>query len=235
MKKLCFIVAFFLFSCSNRENKKLLIVGKELTKLEKQMLLPKESVTLHYDLSDDSLIVVPNLSDRTILSLDLSHNQICTIVTKNLPKKLEKLNLTHNNLIGNIEISEHSITDKKIDLSYNNLTDVNIREPLSRVLLSHNDISELGLYQINVRYLDISYNPNFSNRTTSFFSKKIDTIVRKGIVNNRRMYHYPFAGIRFFSNSEAAEEAMKERDEGFVKIYSDSVEYRKVVRRPRRN
>ena len=140
MKKIYYIIpmAFLLLSCSSKENKNVLmdtLTPKELTKLEKLMLLPKDSVIAHYDLSHDSLTQIPNISKYTILSLDLSYNQIDTILAKNLPQKLEKLNLSHNKFAGIVRIHRQTISFlKEINLSYNKLTFLDCGESLFRIL-----------------------------------------------------------------------------------------------------
>ena len=238
MRKLCFIAALFLFSCNNKEDKTLLVAIKEPTKLEKLMLLPKDSVILHYDLSEDSLSGIPNLSAYTILSLNLSHNQIDTIVLKNLPEKLEKLNLSHNAFVGFIRINQYSIPNlKELDISYNKITVFSIYESVRRLILSHNELISLGFNQLNCYYLDISYNPQFSNRTTTFAPDEIDTIVRVGIANNKMLYNPTWfdGGPHLCSNVARIRKMVEERDKQFNKIYSDSIEYRKIIRTKKRN
>ena len=240
MKKIYYIIpmAFLLLSCSSKENKNVLmdtLTPKELTKLEKLMLLPKDSVIAHYDLSHDSLTQIPNISKYTILSLDLSYNQIDTILAKNLPQKLEKLNLSHNKFAGIVRIHRQTISFlKEINLSYNKLTFLDCGEPLYRILISLNNVTDMSLNHQYIRYLDISYNPNFSNRVTNFNPDRIDTIVRKGIANNREIYN-PFSskgGIMFSSSASYAKEVIRKLDEKYKNRYADSVEYRKVKRPP---
>lgn len=65
-----------LLSCQPKNNNsinKSVDVAK-LTKLEQLFLLPIDSVMCSYDLSNDSIMVFPNLSAYTIKALDLSGN-----------------------------------------------------------------------------------------------------------------------------------------------------------------
>lgn len=191
MKYLIYILLFspFLLSCrmgiKNESGKQPLT--KELTKLERLFLLPYDSVMVYYDLSNDNIENFPNLSAYTIKTLDLSGNLLDTIVPHLLPKKLEKLNLSHNRYSGQLKIKEGTICAlREIDLSYNALTNIYVGGPLYRIIVSHNDLVEVDVNHKNIQYLDISYNSNMSERVT-FNPEKIDTIVREGVADGKRL------------------------------------------------
>ena len=191
MKYLTYILLFspFLLSCrmgiKNESGKQPLT--KELTKLERLFLLPYDSVMVYYDLSNDNIENFSNLSAYTIKTLDLSGNLLDTIVPHLLPKKLEKLNLSHNRYSGQLKIKEGTIcTMREIDLSYNALTNIYVGGPLYCIIVSHNDLVEVDLNHKNIQYLDISYNSNMSERVT-FNPEKIDTIVREGVADGKRL------------------------------------------------
>jgi len=187
MKYLIYILLFspFLLSCrmgiKNESGKQPLT--KELTKLERLFLLPYDSVMVYYDNIEN----FPNLSAYTIKTLDLSGNLLDTIVPHLLPKKLEKLNLSHNRYSGQLKIKEGTICAlREIDLSYNALTNIYVGGPLYRIIVSHNDLVEVDINHKNIQYLDISYNSNMSERVT-FNPEKIDTIVREGVADGKRL------------------------------------------------
>lgn len=70
--------------------------SKKVGKLERLQRMSKGKVIPHCDLSYDNLRHFPNLSGYTIHSLDLSHNQLDTVIVACLPKGLVKLNLSYN-------------------------------------------------------------------------------------------------------------------------------------------
>lgn len=186
---LIFFVLLFLLSCHSRSKKGALecVSVTELTKLEHLLLLSSDSVMNAYDLSNDSIENFPNLSAYTIKTLDLSGNLLDTIVPHLLPKKLEKLNLSHNRYSGQLKIKEGTIcTLREIDLFYNALTNIYVGGPLYCIIVSHNDLVEVDLNHKNIQYLDISYNSNMSERVT-FNPEKIDTIVREGVADGKRL------------------------------------------------
>lgn len=159
----------------------------KLTKLEKLLLLPQDSLIFSYDLSNDSLRTFPDLSAYTIKTLDLSGNMLDTIIPHYLPKGLDKLNLSHNKYRGQLRILENSMhTLKELDISYNALKTIYIGEPLYRIIVSHNDLVEVDINHRHIQYLDISYNSNMSERVT-FSPEKIDTIIREGVADGRQL------------------------------------------------
>lgn len=159
----------------------------KLTKLEKLLLLPKDSLIFSYDLSNDSLRTFPDLSAYTIKTLDLSGNMLDTIIPHYLPKGLDKLNLSHNKYRGQLRILENSMhTLKELDISYNALKTIYVGEPLYRIIVSHNDLVEVDINHRHIQYLDISYNSNMSERVT-FSPEKIDTIIREGVADGKQL------------------------------------------------
>lgn len=159
----------------------------KLTKLEKLLLLPQDSLIFSYDLSNDSLRTFPDLSAYTIKTLDLSGNMLDTIIPHYLPKGLDKLNLSYNKYRGQLRILENSMhTLKELDISYNALKTIYIGEPLYRIIVSHNDLVEVDINHRHIQYLDISYNSNMSERVT-FSPEKIDTIIREGVADGKQL------------------------------------------------
>lgn len=159
----------------------------KLNKLEQLFLLPIDSVMCSYDLSNDSFMDFPILSAYTIKALDLSGNMLDTIIPHYLPKGLDKLNISHNRYRGQLRILENSMhTLKELDISYNALTKIYIGEPLYRIIVSHNDLVEVDINHRHIQYLDISYNPNMSERVT-FSPERIDTIIREGVANGKQL------------------------------------------------
>lgn len=159
----------------------------KLTKLEKLLLLPQDSLIFSYDLSNDSLRTFPDLSAYTIKTLDLSGNMLDTIIPHYLPKGLDKLNLSHNKYRGQLRILENSMhTLKELDISYNALKTIYIGEPLYRIIVSHNDLVEVDINHRHIQYLDISYNSNMSERVT-FSPERIDTIIREGVADGKQL------------------------------------------------
>lgn len=159
----------------------------KLTKLEKLLLLPQDSLIFSYDLSNDSLRTFPDLSAYAIKTLDLSGNMLDTIIPHYLPKGLDKLNLSHNKYRGQLRILENSMhTLKELDISYNALKTIYVGEPLYRIIVSHNDLVEVDINHRHIQYLDISYNSNMSERVT-FSPERIDTIIREGVADGKQL------------------------------------------------
>ena len=171
----------------------------KLTKLEQLFLLPIDSVMCSYDLSNDSIMDFPNLSAYTIKALDLSGNKLDTIIPHYLPKGLERLNLSNNRYKGYINIRRYTIPFlKEVDLSNNSLDSIRITEPLSRIVLAHNNLVSIRLNQKNVQYLDVSHNVHL-NRFVRFEPTLIDTVISVGVADAKKLlgpisknagYHY---------------------------------------------
>jgi Leucine-rich repeat (LRR) protein len=161
-----------LFSCQNNREQK---AGEEkelprLSKLERLMLLPADSVIEHYDLSGDSLDVFPDLSAYAIKSLDVSHNRLDTLIADYLPKEIRVLDLSHNQLKylynnGDFSLDTISLPAKlsKLDLSHNQLSelfriwDEKEAPSLSELNLSNNRLM-IVIVQSPVRKIDVSNN-----------------------------------------------------------------------------
>lgn len=191
MNKIYYVTLIFclFFSCKGKDKKEVMPVlsTKELTKLEHLFLLPPDSVIAAYDLSNDSITSFPDLSHYTIKSLDLSGNFLDTLITSFLPKKLERLNLSHNRYKGELNIAENTIPYlKELDVSYNELRGTDIKEPLYRINLSHNDVKVIFFNHDSLRYLDVSYNLRLTSPVT-FHPSKIDTVVSKGVEGGKRL------------------------------------------------
>ncbi len=111
-KRLFFILILsFLSSCKTGNKKDLPKIDslEKKTKLAKLLLLSPDSIIDTYDLSNDSITLFPDLSKYKIKSLNLSCNFLDTVIVGFLPQKLEKLNLSHNQIQGDL---------------YNDLTDI---------------------------------------------------------------------------------------------------------------
>lgn len=191
---------FFLMACKvgNKNNVVEPPVVKELTKLEKLFLLPQDSVMDYYDLSNDSIVVFPDLSGYTIKSLNLSGNLLDTLIVDFLPQKIEKLNLSHNHYKAHVCIAKNTIPFlRELNFSYNSLNCIHINEPLYRIILSHNNLSTIVLYHQNIQYLDISYNSELKERV-DFVPSLIDTIVRDGVADGKPLISKIYAGSIFW-------------------------------------
>lgn len=212
MKLITTLLLFtFLFSCidQKKQQQEEFLPEKNLSKLEQLMLLPKDSVIKHYDLSNDSIMEFPDLSDFTIKCLDLSHNLIGTLIMKYLPKEIEKLDLSYN-LLNNIfdfqfeldsaqedtlnkmdkynalEKINRSHSIREINISHNNITRVYISPDLYRIIATHNDLKNIKFSHRNIKYIDISDNPNLSN-VVAFDPNVIDTVISNNIANNKKL------------------------------------------------
>ena len=224
MKKIYFILALLLlFLCtSNRETTssekpdEVVVMEEEevivpLTKLNALLLFPPDSLIKHVDLSNDSLSFFPDLSNRRIKSLDLSHNQIDTFIIGFLPKGVEKLNLSFNSLrsfntipferippwtmeIRDMEGRMSTLTD--LNLSNNNLTAqfISTQAPVRRLDISHNDLTGVSFtYRATsdddndqvwrVNYFNIAHNPRLSSVLDVSFIV-VDTLIRNDIADN---------------------------------------------------
>ena len=113
-------------------------------------------------------------------------NLLDTIVIDNLPKKLERLNLSFNRYKGDLQIKKKSIPYlKELDMSHNDLQAIYIHEALYRILLSYNDLTIACFNHENLRYLDISYNLHMPSEVC-FEPTQIDTVIREGVAEGER-------------------------------------------------
>ena len=220
MKKIYFIlVPLFLLSCTNnrntsaeKSNEAIAVIEEKvivpLSKLNVLLLLPQDSLIKHFDLSNDSLYFFPDLSNFTIQSLDLSHNQIDTIIIRYLPKGIERLNVSFNllryfsgvrwcwdNFSEYIRDRDRVSSLTELNLSNNNLTGefTSAYSPIERLNVSHNDLVGIALdcftcptssgWQID--YLNISHNSQLSGSNVVLPEYIIlDTIIRNSIADN---------------------------------------------------
>ena len=153
-----------------------------LSKLENLYCVRPDSVMDYYDLSGDSLKEFPDLSMYVIHSLDLSHNQLDTFVPERLPLGLERLDMSHNRLKGELEVKKGSMpTLVELDLSYNRLLGIFIHESnLRRLILAHNNLCRnIAVTGKALRYLDLSYNRLLEPRRETF-PHETDTILWEG-------------------------------------------------------
>ena len=136
----------------------------------------------YYDLSGDSLTEFPDLSMYVIRSLDLSYNQLDSLVPERLPLGLERLDMSHNRLKGELEVKKGSMpTLVELDLSYNRLNGIFIHESnLQRLILAHNNLCwNVVVTGKALRYLDVSYNRLLSPNPDTF-PHETDTILWEG-------------------------------------------------------
>ena len=196
------LLSLLLFSCttSTKQSEEEIVEAK-LTKLEELLLLPTDTVMDYYDLSNDSISVFPDLSSYTIKSLNLSYNQLDTVIIDYMPRDIISLNLSNNELKGVFDFSidpkyllsfeerdkfYEKSTIREIDLSYNDLTEIHIAFLLRKIDVSHNDVDYISFDHKYIEYVDISYNPNLSNRV-GFFPNRIDTVIHNNIVNGKKL------------------------------------------------
>ena len=165
MKIIIFIgLALLLASCKQEQKPE--PVPEELTKLERLYRIRPDSVMKHYD-------------------LDLSYNLLDTIIPERLPLGIERLNLSHNRLKGRLWIEDGSMpTLRELDLSHNSLKNVSIGEDLYRIIVPYNHLKAITFSHKYIRFLDISYNSELSDRV-DFDPSEIDTIVRDGVADGK--------------------------------------------------
>ena len=226
MKKIYFIfVLLFLFSCTNNrsttsseKSDEVVVMEEEqvivpLTKLNALLLLPPDSLIKHVDLSNDSLSFFPDLSNRRIKSLDLSHNQIDTVIIAFLPQGIERLNLSFNLLrsfntahieadtgwswqeeVADIEGKMSALTE--LNLSNNHLiwSFMSRQAPIRRLNISHNDLTGIFLGccicaknnngEWHINYLNVSYNNSRMDALGLLYYVVVDTLIRNNFSGN---------------------------------------------------
>lgn len=188
MKKLLFIIlAGVFFSCKNTQpqEKEVKQEIKKISKLETLYSLPKDSIYDFYDLSNDSIKEFPDLSEYSIKMLDLSNNQIDSLVIKRLPKNIEDLNVSNNKFKGEVSID---LSLKKMNFSHNKITSFYSGKHIAKIILSHNKLEKVIFNYFDFDFLDISQNPNLSNRV-DFYPNRIDTIIYHNIANKKKLIH----------------------------------------------
>ncbi len=114
---------------------------RKISKLEQLRRLPKGSVIAYCDLSNDNIRRFPNLSAYTIKSLNLSHNQLDTIILNHLPKGLVKLDLSYNCFKNRINLR----IDPQYLLSFKDREKLYNKSLLREINLSHNQIKEVRI------------------------------------------------------------------------------------------
>ena len=200
-----FLILLLSFSCTGtgqRKQPEIEVVEEQKPgKLEQLMLLPRDSVMEHYDLSNGSIADFPDLSDYSIKSLDLSYNLLDTVIVDYLPREIVTLNLSKNSFRNiftfnidpqkQLHYSERKklyekSTIREIDLSHNRLTGIDIGFPLRKIVISHNDITYINFNHGNIEYIDISHNPNLTN-VVGFDPQMVDTIIRNNIANDKKL------------------------------------------------
>lgn len=142
--------------------------------------------------NDNHLQCIPDLTNTSLIELSAENNEISTQF--NIPETLEKLDLSYNNLnsfkIGqnltrlrklnlshnNLDIFEIHQDYLELDISYNNLTTISSKFPITNLNVRNNRICKIDLIECrdlnltfnyisnlesiyNLEYLVISYNP----------------------------------------------------------------------------
>ena len=132
------LLSLLLFSCTtSTKQSEEEIVEVKLTKLEELLLLPTDTVMDYYDLSNDSISEFPDLSSYTIKSLNLSYNQLDTLIVDYMPKGIISLNLSHNELEGAFKFR----LDPKYLLSFEERKKIYEKETLRELNLSYNKLT----------------------------------------------------------------------------------------------
>ena len=190
-------LALLLASC--KQGQKPQPIPEELTKLERLYRIRSDSVMKHYDLSNDSLTAFPDLSRYVIASLDLSLNQLDTIIPERLPLGIERLDMSHNHLKGSLWIRWKSMpTLEELNLSYNSLENISVDEELCRLIVPYNRLKNIEFDQSRMRFLDISFNLELSEKV-KFNPARIDTVVRKGVANGKPLEFMMFSEPKIIS------------------------------------
>lgn len=133
--------------------------------------LSKTDTIYKLDLSNRNFKSQPNLSEFTILELDLSNNKIASFEEKKLPKKIEVLNLSHNKLSKNIILREKR-NFKKLDFSFNKIEMFYYQTGITKILnLSNNRLADLQLLLYNTKMADtlnVANNKNLETKSWYF-------------------------------------------------------------------
>ncbi|MDO3695790.1 hypothetical protein QVZ41_13150 [Wenyingzhuangia sp. chi5] len=182
-----------MLSCTGataQENKNIKSVEEIISKLN-----PLDTINL-LDLSYKNIIELPDLSKFKVRKLDISHNNLDTLILKNLPKYLVNLDVSHNKLKKEyLFISPKSgCLDyiKQINLSNNEIEVIGFSflRFIERINVSNNKLHTIGLSDEKLKYLDISNNKKLSN-IVNFFPTDIDTIIRDHIANDAPLITNP--------------------------------------------
>lgn len=150
-----------------------------------------DSVMDCYDLSGDSIREFPDLSGYTIRTLDLSHNLLDTLPPGYLPRGLERLDLSHNRLAGEVELDSRSFPVlRELDLSHNRVVGFMSDIPFRKLILAHNRLD----YHVRLsasQYLDLSHNPHMY-RHLPFEPTLADTFISTGCPHLDSYYKEPW-------------------------------------------
>lgn len=202
MKKYIFCLLLFptiiFLSCNS-------FYSKDSRKIDTQEIVSRLSTndTINLlDLSNQNLKEIPDLSNYKIRKLDISNNNLDSLLISNLPSFLCELDASNNNIsnklnfisVGNDEKKLKTNTSrylKKINLSHNRIEGITFymhESEIDSIILSNNNLTELNLYlkSKKINYLDISFNKNFSNIIT-FNPNHIKTIKAKNIANSEKL------------------------------------------------
>ncbi|WP_413999282.1 hypothetical protein ACMDB5_01550 [Flavobacterium sp. W1B] len=174
-----------------QENKNTKSIEQILSKLDS-----RDTIQL-LDLSYKNIKELPDLSRFKVRKLNISHNNLDTLVMKNLPIYLVDLDVSHNKIKNTFNFvyaverfgfkSKDNISKyiKRINLSYNEIKSVSFllyKTEIKRIILSNNNLDDVTLYMNGkkLNYLDVSNNPKLSNIGT-IDVVKIDTIKNNSI------------------------------------------------------
>jgi hypothetical protein len=154
------------------------------------------------DLSGRSLKEMPDLSKFKVRKLNISNNNLDSLIISYLPNYLVQLDASNNKIanplnfvnVKNIKTLTKNNTSKclkEVNLSNNKISVVTFYlydTDIDRIVLSNNNLQKLNLYfrSKEISYLDVSNNPNFSN-VVPFDPKKIHTIKYKNIAINEEL------------------------------------------------
>jgi len=206
-----------------------LVKSKETIKKGKNIetIISELSTTdtiLHLDLSHKKIDNLPDLSSYKILSLDISFNNLDTIMLSKLPSTLTKLNASNNNLSSfsslnykcntNVSFKTHTNSNlnlKEINLSNNNLKifkiqtfenrKIGVKNQLRKINLSNNKLEQLQ-FTGYIEYLDVSNNINLPSEN-HYIIDRIDTLLQK---NNKNKLH---SNSIFGNNAENCDKGNK--------------------------
>ncbi len=193
---LAFILIISCKASSFQIDKKTGYVEKLLSKLN-----TNDTIDL-LDLSGRSLKEMPDLSKFKVRKLNISNNDIDSLIVNYLPNYLVQLDASNNKIINKLNFiyinnglktfkSNTSKYLKEVNLSNNKIEGATFYlydTAIDRIILSNNNLQKLILYinKEEINYLDISNNRKFSN-IVNFDPKKIHTIKSKNIAINKEL------------------------------------------------
>jgi hypothetical protein len=154
------------------------------------------------DLSGKSLKEMPDLSKFKVRKLNISNNNLDSLIISYLPNYLVQLDASNNKIanplnfvnVKNIKTLIKNNTSaylKEVNLSNNKISVVTFYlydTDIDKIILSNNNLQKLNLYfkGKKISHLDVSYNTKFSNQVT-FDPKKIHTVKSKNIAVNQEL------------------------------------------------